>query len=995
MAQPSSEVEVIGKGILSTPSNSESFCQNMFWYDGQWQVRKGFGVLGEFDSTLNKLTYEPSITTTVEGLTHHLGSQYINTSFGHEQIVSVFETLAWTNLANDNNSQKVYTYSVQIYDITTDDHWEELLLQSTEPNSKKLPVLHGHYEAPSAYAKPVVRIGQESEGISFVEFNDTLFFASESIGVFYYRPAMFRGNRCKALSSVDAPHIYSENTLVKRLVLSNNPSHEGVYEYYTDFPEPIKALGLVLGRLAFISDTSVFFSDPFNKPGCVIVGNAVNVNSEFDITAIQEVNNTLLIFTKLETFLFTFADQLLVSGRLLKISETVGCSGVKTITKFENTVVWAGSNGVYQYSGNMDIKKISSAIDPFFDNYLTNPLSYFHIGNHGGTSSATANQPKVQVSYKPQNSSITYYPKLRIVLLTVPEERITLCLSSNGEWSLWSYDSAAYFEDDTGIQRPAVGVRENMTCDQIVCSPTEMYSIGTDDALKITTDKAATWFPELPSPSGPIPGYYSEINRDQTFNTYYITQYGRGGGIDRSEEEEDYRYGIGEWDYQGLTTDNAAIGTLDTNSEWDLYFGEPIFLPKASTSGFESDVADVLIPVYAKTALGPVLAASTQPWLYTPKALKINFQFDSLNWAPVTAVNVGGDTVVSIFTPTPMERYGSGASYATANFPAVDGARAIYNSALAEISIDWSAHAANLANTYGMQHFWNQWGYAKTILGVPLPGDPQHEGCLPLNPHKRTLLFYIPFRKVQPGFSISKMNIHSVEGYLYHDAYGTLPVIGSNYYKSNNWVFNFSSLAESDRPTNDKKAQAVDWCYASAPIALDEPGQMKARGIFTQLKSKGTATNEIDNGWGTGGATYSRPRLFNSVVSSDNRRWNGQVIDLRASGGNPAGIVESSPLDTVNTHNSIRTKVRATNQVMRYQVFDDPNLLWGDVGQTTGNVLVDDKQFGELADSNSTKGQWFTWMFFGYVLDKAEELVIRSAKAALRKVSGGRRRKGH
>jgi len=990
MAQPSPEVEVIGKGILAAPSNSESFCQNMLWYDGHWQVRKGFGVLGEFDTTLSKLTYTPRITTTVEGLTQHLGSQYINTRFGHEQIVSVFETLAWTNLANDKNAERVYTYSVQIYDITTNDHWEELLLQSTEPNSKRLPILHGHYEGASAYAKPVVRIGQESEGISFVEFNDTLFFASETIGVFYYRPAMFRGNRCKALSSVDAPHIYSENTLVKRLVLSDNPSHEGVYTYYDEFPEPIKALGLVLGRLAFISDKSVFFSDPLNKPGCVIVGNAVNINSEFDVTAIQEVNNTLLIFTELETFLFTFADQLLVSGRLLKISETIGCSGVKTITKYENTVIWADANGVYQYAGNMDIKKVSSPIDPFFETYLTNPLAYFHIGNHAGVSSATANQPKVQVSYKPENSSITYYPKLRLVLLTVPEERITLCLSSNGEWSLWSYDSAAYYEDDGGTQRPAVGIRENMTCDQIVCSPTEMYAIGTDDTLKITTDQSSTWIPSIVAP----PGFYQQdINRNQTFKSYYITQYGRGGGIDRSEEEEDYRYGIGEWDFQGLTVNNAAIGTLDANSEWDLYIGEPIFLPKSRTSGFEADVADVLVPVYAKTALGAGSGASTQPWLYTPKALKINFQFDSLNWGPVSALNAGGDTVVSLFAPTPMERYGSGASYATANFPAVAGAQATYTATLAEISIDWSAHTANLANTYGMQHFWNQWGYAETLLGNP--GDPQHEGCLPLNPYNRTLLFYIPFRKLLPANSVSKMNIHTVEGYLYYDAYGTIPIGATRYYKSNNWVFNFSSLAEADRPTKDKKAQAVDWCYASAPIGLETPGQKKARGIFTQLKSKGTATNEIDNGWGTGGATYSRPRLFNSVVSSDNRRWNGQAIDFRPSGGNPSGITESSPLDTTITQNSIRTKVRDTTQVMRYQVFDDPNLLWGDVGQVTGNVLVDDKQFGELADSNSTKGAWFTWMFFGYVLNKAEELVIRSAKAAIRKVSGGRRRKGH
>jgi len=254
------------------------------------------------------------------------------------------------------------------------------------------------------------------------------------------------------------------------------------------------------------------------------------------------------------------------------------------------------------------------------------------------------------------------------------------------------------------------------------------------------------------------------------------------------------------------------------------------------------------------------------------------------------------------------------------------------------------------------------------------------------------LLFYIPFKKLDAGASVSSMNVHAVEGYMYFDSFGAVPVAGDHYFKSNNWVFNFSSLAQIDRPTLDKKAQAVDWCYVSSPVALDKPGQLKARGVFTQLKSKGTATNEIVNGWGTGGATYSRPRLFNSVISSDNRRWNGQTIDFS---GAPPGITESQALDTITTQNSIRTKVRDTNQQMSYQVYDDPDLLWGDVGLATGNVLVDDKQFGTLADSNSTKGSWFTWMFFGYVLDKAEELVIRSAKAAVRKISGGRRRKGH
>ena len=987
MAQPSPEVEVIGRGIVTSDSNSDSFCQNMFWHDGTWKVRKGFGVLGEFDSTLTKYTFSPRITTTVEGLTKHLGSHYISTRFGHEQIISVFEILGWTNLANDKNSERVFTYSVQIYDITTNDHWEELLIHSTEINSKKLPILHGHYEAASAYARPVVRLGQQSTGLNFVEFNDTVFFASEDIGVFYYRPAMFRGNRCKALSSVNAPHVYSDNTLVKNLVLSENPSHSGSYQYYTDFPEPIKTVGLVLGRLAFISDKSIFFSDPFNKPGCIVVGNATNINSEYDITAIMEVNNTLMIFTELETYLFSFSDKHIISGRLLKISETIGCSGVKTITKFENTVMWSDNNGVYQYSGNMEIKKVSGTIDPFFDSYLTNPLAYFHVGNHNGTSSALANQPKIQVSYRPENSSMTYFPRLKLVLLTVPEERITLCLSTNGEWSLWSYDSAAYFEDDGGTQRPSVGIRENMTCDQIVCSDSEMYAIGSEHTLKITNDKASTWIPPVLAP----PGHYEQdINRTQSFRSYYITQYGRGGGIDRSEEEEDYRYGIGEWDSQGLTVNNATVGTLNANAEWDLYIGEPVYLPKANTSGFESDSADVLIPIYAKTTTGVLALAVTDPWQYTPTAININFQFDSLNWGPVSALNAGGDTVVSLLTPTPMERLGSGVGYATPNFPAVAGARAVYTATISEISIDWSASTANLAAPYGMQHFFNQWSHAESILGNP--GVPLFQSCLPLNTHRRELLFYIPFKKLDAGASVSSMNVHAVEGYMYFDSFGAVPVAGDHYFKSNNWVFNFSSLAQIDRPTLDKKAQAVDWCYVSSPVALDKPGQLKARGVFTQLKSKGTATNEIVNGWGTGGATYSRPRLFNSVISSDNRRWNGQTIDFS---GAPPGITESQALDTITTQNSIRTKVRDTNQQMSYQVYDDPDLLWGDVGLATGNVLVDDKQFGTLADSNSTKGSWFTWMFFGYVLDKAEELVIRSAKAAVRKISGGRRRKGH
>ena len=67
---------------------------------------------------------------------------------------------------------------------------------------------------------------------------------------------------------------------------------------------------------------------------------------------------------------------------------------------------------------------------------------------------------------------------------------------------------------------------------------------------------------------------------------------------------------------------------------------------------------------------------------------------------------------------------------------------------------------------------------------------------------------------------------------------------------------------------------------------------------------------------------------------------------------------------------------------------------WGDATDATkGTVLNDNTQYNTIASGASTKGQWARWMFFGYILDKAEKLSIKSAKTIIRKV-GGRRRKG-
>ena len=77
---------------------------------------------------------------------------------------------------------------------------------------------------------------------------------------------------------------------------------------------------------------------------------------------------------------------------------------------------------------------------------------------------------------------------------------------------------------------------------------------------------------------------------------------------------------------------------------------------------------------------------------------------------------------------------------------------------------------------------------------------------------------------------------------------------------------------------------------------------------------------------------------------------------------------------------------------MGYKIFEDSDNQWD--GTTPNEVLADDQLYATIATSATSKGQWFTWLFFGHMLNKAESVMINTAKAAYR-IIGSRRRKGH
>ena len=144
MATRLREMELITPGVdLSHPEKGQYY-QNVYRKNGALLVRPGFGQLAQFDSTLGRVD-----DTQEDGYSKCLGTRALRTNFGHTQLVSVHITQSYTS---DSPHGGVWSplYSVNIYDVTTDERWEEALYRHTAERSKEVTDLsewHGIYES--------------------------------------------------------------------------------------------------------------------------------------------------------------------------------------------------------------------------------------------------------------------------------------------------------------------------------------------------------------------------------------------------------------------------------------------------------------------------------------------------------------------------------------------------------------------------------------------------------------------------------------------------------------------------------------------------------------------------------------------------------------------------------------------------------------------------------------------------------------------------------
>ena len=155
--------------------------------------------------------------------------------------------------------------------------------------------------------------------------------------------------------------------------------------------------------------------------------------------------------------------------------------------------------------------------------------------------------------------------------------------------------------------------------------------------------------------------------------------------------------------------------------------------------------------------------------------------------------------------------------------------------------------------------------------------------------------------------------------------------------------------------------------------------------------------------------------LYNILLAADYRGWSSQVIDhtrysdadintLDAGSANAINISryeEGKGVDSLGS--GIRKRYKEISAGMIEDVFSSDSSSatvapkYGRAGNNapvTDFYIIDDEEVNTIAVSDSVKGDSFTYMVFGFIMNKAEKIAIESMRAAFRVLKAGRRRHG-
>jgi len=946
MAVPSTEINVLDEGIEQDSPSKGSFALNMLYRRNAWEVRKGFGQVCQRTTTFGLPSSVPAGPTM--GMKKHLGSYMLKTDFGHTQCLSIFSALIRTgdSLSNTTktNSYTSFVVVAEIDDLTTGDHWEEPLYTHTSESSgfgkevtstKELwgqanvsdysgtppPYWRGQYTTYREKDVTSFKSGMTNDACFFHEWKDSLYFGSKSLGVYIYRPIIVGKSERRNLCYEDTRFTrspYGERSFVRPLVPTENPAFEAAYTYLNKatFPGEVVDVAVIDDRLVVAADRTLYFSDP-GQPGFFVGINQVSVPSRTPITAIEAHYGHLMIFAEDETFMFRSAGGALYGGgQVSKIDEHVGCYGPNAITIAKGNLMWSDANGIYATTGNLVVSKISQGIESFFSGYFSSPFtSYYTTTTSPGYSTTANKQPKTQFTVSGGNAHLCYNPELEAVFAVYPDSEAIFCYSDN-RWSLWTTETQA-----TNTANLVIATQTITNC-WIVTSEDTMVMVGSldeqtfDDSAQTSTGSA--------------------VNLDLTASSYYLLEYGRGGGIDRSVcLGEDMRKPSGYYLYTPSTgrastfrcmsgvPERVPTGYAFPNGSWtiggvtytvvrpdDIIYWVPICL---------------LISDQTKTKL--------EKWEVTVK-LDINA------WEPVTYSNNSDvDFVVPSARIVTKPGYNPGAGNATARVKI--GATGV--------DIKWDRTE-----------------------------DPSTR-YMYLAPNIKVPMLYLPIRlkTASHAASLSQM----VERVAMPQI-SWVTSTGSGNQALDEWVWKEYFIGTTESRNSNNVSMPVDWAYKTKQVNLNGQTMLKARGLFVRMSSRGPGDNDSNL---VPNYLYG---LFNTLLGCDEKGWVSQVVDYDG-----VSNVNAEALDKIAKKNSIRTRVRNSGAMVN-KVFDQAGVTYGSNTNTTaGNYLIDDQAVDVISTSDSVRGSSFSYMMFGHIQNRAQAIRIEDAKASVRQ-QGSRRRTG-
>ena len=953
MAVKYDEVEVLGGGIRSDRPSKGSFALNLVRRYGAWEVRQGFGQLAQFDT---RITHNIDGASTSWGYQKHLGSYIMQTDFGHEQILSVFKARIHSSEVNNERAQIANVYVVSIYDTTTRERWEEPLYRHTsesgfvkEDNDQR----KGHYETNRDKDFQAWVVATSEENFQFTEIGDTVYFGSPATQLYAYTPCTFRGSRRRFVSGAH-PHSwcppYSESSMIWRVKPSPGADTDAyVYRTSAGIPSP-QALISWDSRLVIAGNQrEVFFSQPYT-PTAYIDFDYIVVPTEQSITAMAPMGQSIYIFTETETFFYQPAsrtgDPISSQGMApVLVSDTIGCVSQSCVTKTDNAVMWLGSTGVHVSGSPMQIETISGPIAPLFTDFITDPMTTFFTTVTAETGSINTNLPQRNSVIKPNldGASMTYSEKLSALFVTLPDERLSLCYSE-GQWSVWTYES------NTGghAALPDVGAEKNIERPWLLCRDQSFYLVGSLQTQAFV-DEARF--------AGPF-----DVNDDSTSRSAYLLEYGRGGAIDRSVDDEDERGLAGKYKQYPVG------GVTPSNYTPTLVFGEWIPVEqqyKFQGTGTVSPTGESAPPAPNKTFLVPVYLVPGTLWDGTTAArsidrIRIRFFFDSTKWRPV--FDNGISTDINLVFPPERTASSLGWSAGTGKRKCEDGS-GVASRTGHEVNLEWDGNAPGLAHTFAPY--------------------------INLTPNKLNLLCYIPMQTTTDA-NVSSMAMSEPSttpaGYI-----STWCVIydGAAASHSAEEVLVWCQWRLFDTNKEDNVAQPVDWAYMSEDVGLPEDARVKGRGVVARLLSHDVGTDV------TGSSSQS---IFNTMMASDMKMWTSQVLDYV---GNPTAFkgpvsVKSNLYPDVNTHGTVRDRVQKADKTIVRPNYGQGIVYGNEATQTfeANTYLIGDEQVDEIVTSESMKGNSVAMMLFGFMRNPAERLKLESVKLLFRVVGAGRRRRG-